>query len=105
MPASTSRFVLLTLLLLVASLGGILANCGRIVRPANEATVRAALLQSLGLSSLAISADCTASRSLVEGVCGCLSDVPGGYCYHSSCDIVGAPKAQAAHVYSIKVEN
>jgi hypothetical protein len=64
---------------------------------------RSALLQTLGISSLAVSSECTASRSLVEGLCGCLGDVPGGYCYHTSCDIVGAPQAQEEDLYAMEI--
>jgi hypothetical protein len=50
-----------------------------------------ALAQSIGFASLAVAADCTLSRSLTEGLAGCLGDVPGGYCTFSSCDIVARP--------------
>jgi hypothetical protein len=50
-----------------------------------------ALAQSLGSASLAVSADCTLVRSLMEGLAGCLGDVPGGYCTFTSCDIVARP--------------
>lgn len=62
-----------------------------------------AILQSLGASSLALSYECTATRSLTEGLCGCLSDVPGGYCYHSSCDIVVNPGIPEAEVLRLEV--
>ena len=49
------------------------------------------IVQVIGLSSLALTTDCTATRSLVEGICGCLGDIPGGYCYHTACDVVANP--------------
>lgn len=53
---------------------------------------RKAILQALGVSFLALSSECSATRSLIEGLCGCLSDMPGGYCPHSSCDVVTLPQ-------------
>ena len=49
------------------------------------------IVQVIGISSLALTTDCTATRSLVEGICGCLGDIPGGYCYHTACDVVANP--------------
>ena len=64
---------------------------------------KAALSQALGMSSLALSADCTATRNMTEGVCACLSDMPGGYCYHTSCDTVGSPKRLEPLAYEMTV--
>jgi len=66
---------------------------------------RKAILQALGISSLALSSECSATRSLIEGLCGCLSDVPGGYCPHNSCDVVTLPRVdsnQSLKVFVIK---
>jgi hypothetical protein len=71
-----------------------LSVVGHRAREAAEIERRAslrALAQSIGFASLAVSADCTLSRSLTEGLAGCLGDVPGGYCTFSSCDIVARP--------------
>ena len=52
---------------------------------------RQALLEALGFASLAVSSECTLVRSLMEGLNGCLGDVPGGYCTYTSCDVVTLP--------------
>ena len=50
---------------------------------------RKCILEVTGTSSLALSGECTATRALTEGLVSCLGDVPGGYCWHTSCDVVG----------------
>lgn len=62
-----------------------------------------AILQSLGISSLALSSECSATRSLIEGLCGCLSDVPGGYCPHSSCDVVTLPRVNSNQDFRVSI--
>lgn len=49
------------------------------------------LSETLGSPFMALAADCTAPGKLVSGLSECLGDIPGGYCYHTSCDIVQAP--------------
>lgn len=81
-------------LIVVLVLAVVLSVAGHRYREAAEGERRAtlrALAQSIGFASLAISADCTLSRSLTEGLAGCLGDMPGGYCTYSSCDIVARP--------------
>ncbi len=62
-----------------------------------------ALLQVLGMARLAISADCTATVDITEGLCGCLGDVPGGYCYHTSCDLVDLPEVLRQDLVMIRI--
>ena len=51
-----------------------------------------AVVRSIGFTGLALSSECTATRNpILESVCGCLGDLPAGYCYHLSCAIVGIP--------------
>jgi hypothetical protein len=51
-----------------------------------------ALIQATGYIGPAISSECTATRNpILEAICACLGDLPGGYCYHLSCGIVGIP--------------
>ena len=83
-------------LALIALLVGAVALsvAGHRARDAAEGERRAtlrALAQTIGFASLAVSSDCTLSRSLTEGLAGCLGDVPGGYCTFASCDIVARP--------------
>jgi hypothetical protein len=50
------------------------------------------LIQAMGFIGPALSSECTATRNpILESVCACLGDLPGGYCYHLSCGIVGIP--------------
>ncbi|MFB3888266.1 MAG: hypothetical protein ACE14S_02170 [Candidatus Bathyarchaeia archaeon] len=45
------------------------------------------LIQAIGYSGLSLSSECTSSRNpILEYTC--LTDVPGGYCYHESCGMV-----------------
>jgi hypothetical protein len=57
-----------------------------------EATKAKILLsETLGSPFMALAVDCTAPGKLVEGLAECLGDIPGGYCYHTSCDVIQAP--------------
>jgi len=50
------------------------------------------LIQAMGFIGPALSSECTATRNpILESICACLGDLPGGYCYHLSCGIVGIP--------------
>jgi hypothetical protein len=50
------------------------------------------LIQATGFIGPALSSECTATRNpVLESICSCLGDLPGGYCYHLSCGIVGVP--------------
>jgi len=69
----------------------------------NEKTkmARVALLESLSLSSLAITSECDSARNPLEGVCSSAGDIPGGYPYHSSCDVVNPPEILKQSTFSI----
>jgi hypothetical protein len=57
-----------------------------------EATKAKILLsETLGSPFMALATDCTAPGKLVAGLAECLGDIPGGYCYHTSCDVIQAP--------------
>lgn len=62
-----------------------------------------AFLSVVSASSLACSSDCTSTRNVLEGVYGCLSDIPGGYCFHSSCDVISLPEVSDVEVFQITV--
>lgn len=64
---------------------------------------RRAILQSLGVDSLAILSDCNATRKPADGSCACLSDIPGGYCYHTDCDLVGIPSVAQDDSYQLRI--
>ncbi len=71
--------------IMIASVSGVCNS------QANVYGARIALLQALGIDSLAIQSDCDSTRTPANGACACLTDIPGGYCYHSSCDVIGIP--------------
>jgi hypothetical protein len=51
-----------------------------------------AVIRSIGFAGLVLSSECTATRNpILEQICACLGDIPGSYCYHVSCAIVGIP--------------
>lgn len=52
---------------------------------------KTAIASSLGLATMSISPECSATGDMTEGICGCLGDLPGGYCYHTACDVVSLP--------------
>lgn len=59
---------------------------------ANNSSPSGLLIQATGFIGPALSSECTATRNpVLESVCACLGDLPGGYCYHLSCGIVGVP--------------
>jgi len=64
--------------------------------------VRTQLFQVIGITTLAVSQDCTSTRGIIECVWGCLGDVPGGYCYHASCDIVSEAAFTEEEYYRIE---
>lgn len=79
--------------LLTALLLGIFAECAVIegrLGP-EDRTARRAVAETVGVAMLALTSECTAVRSLVEGLCGCLGDAAGGPCTHDACDLVAPP--------------
>jgi len=72
-------------------------------RDGNETLGVRALVQGVGYMSLAISADCAGSRCLLEGVAACLGDIPGGYCFHTSCDTVCEPILDAEEAFEVEI--
>lgn len=83
----------------------VLLACARARYPDSRETLeaRGALVRMLSVASLAQSGDCISARNLLEGINGCLGDVPGGYCYHDSCDVVCAPDFQEADIFIVTV--
>ena len=64
---------------------------------------RSAVVESLRISSLALSDECTSTRNPLEGLCGSMSDMPGAYLYHTDCDLMGPSLFPAETSYKIKV--
>lgn len=90
MKLGTGVFIALVLLVTGFIALSIQTAAGR-GRHSRDYLVKNEILQFLRLDSLAIASECTAARCLTEGIFGCLGDIPGGYCYHSDCDLVGPP--------------
>jgi len=87
---SRERIVLIILLILVAANFFHAAQSELTHRHAQAAT--SAVLRSIGFAGLVLSSECTATRNpILEQICACLGDMPGSYCYHESCAIVGIP--------------
>lgn len=103
--ARASRWVALCVGVLIGLLLVMSAASNRAYTPhSRNVRLRQALLQTIGLPSMAISADCSATKSLSEGLGGCLSDNPAGYCYHTSCDTVCAPEPVEQDVFRLRIE-
>jgi len=50
------------------------------------------VILSIGYLGLTLSSECTSTRNpILELLCACLGDIPGAYCYHLSCALVGVP--------------
>ena len=62
--------------------------------------VRRAVAESIGLCTLALSREGTATRYPMEGCVGCLGDIPGGYCLRAMCDVVTCPEAVGKQVHT-----
>lgn len=60
------------------------------------------LFRVIAVTTLAVAEDCTSTRGVIEGIWGCLGDVPGGYCYHSSCDIQSNPCITPGESYGLE---
>jgi hypothetical protein len=69
--------------------------------PAYKARVE--LLTLLAAPVLAISADCSSTKDITDGLSGCLGDTPASYCYHSSCDTVCLPSPSAQETYALRI--
>ena len=65
---------------------------------------RNAVVQVLGITSLALSDECSSTRNPLEGLCGSMSDIPGAYLYHTDCDLVEPSLFPPETRYRLKVE-
>ena len=71
------------------------------VSPTYRARIQ--LLSLLAAPVLAISADCSSTKDITDGLSGCLGDTPASYCYHSSCDTVCLPSPSSQETYALKI--
>jgi len=71
-----------------------------------QIAARKSVLSVIGNTALALSGDCTATRCLTEGLSDCMGDVPGGYCWHESCDVIGCSDSGDSDIkFTLEVEN
>jgi hypothetical protein len=68
-----------------------------------ETIMRVALVETLGGPGIPIIAQCCTSRNLTEGIYARRSDLPGGFCFHSDCDIVYAGDISNEKNYTFQV--
>ena len=71
-------------------------------RHSDDVQMRMAVLKTLGGPAIPIIAQCCTSRNLSEGIYSRRSDIPGGFCFHSDCDVVAVPKSVCEKNYTIK---
>ena len=72
-------------------------------RYSRDTQMRMAVVRSLGVPAIPIFAQCCTSRNLAEGIYARRSDLPGGFCFHSDCDVVVTPRVISENVYTLKV--
>jgi len=72
-------------------------------RYSDDTQMRMAVLRTLGGPAIPIIAQCCTSRNLYEGIYSRRSDIPGGSCFHSDCDVVAVPSSICEKDYRIKV--
>ncbi|MGV8073569.1 MAG: hypothetical protein AB2L11_03260 [Syntrophobacteraceae bacterium] len=69
-----------------------------------ETLMRMALVGALGGPCIPVIAQCCTSRNLSEGIYARRSDLPGGYCSHSDCDVVYTGAMNAEKHYTLKIK-
>ncbi|MDO8785592.1 MAG: hypothetical protein Q7J12_05175, partial [Syntrophales bacterium] len=72
-------------------------------RHSRSTQMRMAVVGTLGGPAIPIIAQCGTSRNLSEGIYARRSDLPGGFCFHSDCDVVATPGIISEKVYKLKV--
>ena len=72
-------------------------------RYSRDTQMRMAVVSTLGGPVIPIIAQCCTSRNLAEGIYARRSDIPGGFCFHSDCDVVFTPGVLSEKVYTLKV--
>jgi hypothetical protein len=68
----------------------------------NDTQIRIAVVKTLGGPLIPIIAQCCTSRNLSEGIYARRSDIPGGFCFNSDCDIVYNKKLYNEKQFTIK---
>ncbi len=68
-----------------------------------DTQMRMAVIKTLGGPAIPVIAQCCTSRNIAEGIYARRSEIPGGFCFHSDCDVVSVPDVFCEKVYSLKV--
>lgn len=69
-----------------------------------ETLMRMAIVGTLGGHCIPVIAQCCTSRNLSEGIYARRSDIPGGFCSHSDCDVVYTGDLIAEKHYTLHVK-
>jgi hypothetical protein len=72
-------------------------------RNSRNTQMRMAVVETLGGPAIPIIAQCCTSRNLSEGIYARRSDLPGGFCFHSDCDVVVTPGLSHEKAFILKV--
>ena len=69
-------------------------------------TTKEAVCKIIGMPSIVLSIECSATRNpILENVCECLGDLPGGGCYHEDCSLVTPPTIRTGNQIRIIQED
>ncbi|MBL0716441.1 MAG: hypothetical protein JJV89_00180 [Desulfosarcina sp.] len=66
--------------------------------------LRMAVVGALGEPCIPIIAQCCTSRNISEGIYARRSDIVGGFCFHSDCDVVHIKKLYSEKFYTLKIK-
>ena len=99
------KYFLRTIFVIIVLLGIYLYNdhIATNYQRSRDTQMRMAVVGTLGGPAIPIIAQCCTSRNLAEGIYARRSDLPGGFCFHSDCDVVVTPGVLSEKVYTLKV--
>ena len=99
------KYFLRTIFVMIVLMGVYLYNdhVATNYRHSRDTQMRMAIVKTLGGPAIPIIAQCCTSRNLAEGIYARRSDLPGGFCFHSDCDVVATPGVLSEKVYTLKV--
>ncbi len=69
----------------------------------HDTQMRMSVIKTLGGPCIPIIAQCCTSRNISEGIYARRSDLPGGYCFHSDCDLINTRKLHKEKYYKISL--
>jgi len=98
-----SVITILILLITLISLYAINEHVTTDYNRSRDTRMRISVLATIGGPCIPIIAQCCTSRNLSEGIYARRNDVPGGYCFHSDCDVVFTGTIYGEHSYTILI--